>query len=123
MEDCGIMKSPLRTKSYAFALSTVHLCQDLIRQHREHVLAKQLLKSATSVGANIEEAQFAQSRDDFISKLSISLKEANESRYWLRLLRDAQLVSSASVNKQITDLDEVLALLVSSIKTAKRKSS
>ncbi|HLD64205.1 MAG TPA: four helix bundle protein [Candidatus Peribacteraceae bacterium] len=86
------VKNPLRAKSYEFALAIVNLYKRLQSDQREYVLSKQLLRSATSVGANVEEAQQAQSRRDFILKTSIAMKEAYESRYWLRLLQDGGYV-------------------------------
>ena len=81
-------ESVLKTKSYAFSLRIVKLSRYLVEEKKEYVLSKQVLRSGTSVGANIEEANQAQSRPDFIHKLSIANKEAFETSYWLRLLRD-----------------------------------
>jgi len=81
-------ESPLKLKTYSFALKIVLLCK-VLTEKREYVLSKQLLKSGTSIGANIAEAQHAQSRNDFCAKLSISLKEAWESDFWIQLIHDA----------------------------------
>lgn len=113
-------KEPLRNKSYAFALQAVKICKNIAAEHREYILTKQLIRSATSVGANIEEAQQPQSRRDFVAKLSISLKEAFESRFWIRLLRDTNLLSPSISEKLLKDLEEVIALLSSSIGTVKQ---
>jgi four helix bundle protein len=78
----------LKTKSYSFALQTINICRKL-QNNKEFILSKQLLRSATSVGANIREANNAQSKADFIHKLSISIKECDESQYWLELLKDS----------------------------------
>lgn len=91
-------------------------------QKREYVLSKQLLKSGTSIGANIEEAQQAQSRNDFISKISIALKEANETRYWLRLIVDTGFATSERITPLVTQIQELLAMLTSCIKTTKSRS-
>ena len=86
----------IRDKSYTFALQVIALHRKLCNAN-EYVLSKQLLRSGTSIGANIEEAQAAQSRADFISKISIASKEARESHYWLRLLRDGGIVDETDV--------------------------
>src|SRR5215204_827335 len=83
----------LKDKSYAFALRTINLYKHLAKSKREYILSKQLIRSGTSIGANIAEAIQAQSRADFTSKLSIALKEAVETEYWLNLLRDARYLT------------------------------
>ncbi len=113
---------PLQAKSYDYALATVRHCKHLIEHKREFILSKQLLRSATSVGANIEESQFAQSRTDFISKLSIALKEAVESRYWLRLLEDANFSESENILSLKQQCENIISMLVASVKTAKHNS-
>ena len=112
--------SPIRTKSYALALRIVHLCHFLVQEKREYVMSRQLLKSGTSIGANIEDAQQGQSRRDFASKCAIALKEAYETRYWLRLLRDSQSIQTIQANDLIHETDDVIKMLVVIIKTAKR---
>lgn len=82
----------LREKSYSFALRTIKLYRYLSEEYKEYVLSKQILRSGTSIGANIEEALQGQSKADFIHKLSLALKEAFETNYWLRLLRDSELL-------------------------------
>jgi four helix bundle protein len=112
------MKSgPLAEKSYALSVAIVLWCKALQETKREYILTKQLIRSTTSVGANIEEASQAQSRADFIAKLSISLKEAHETRYWLRLLRDTHYCSPQAVNPHIQSIHEIIKLLVASLKT------
>ena len=108
--------SPLQTKTYAFALQVLFFCREL-NAMREYVLAKQLLKSGTSIGANVEEATRAQSRADFIAKLSISFKEASETDFWLRLLIDANILQEKAIPLR-KQLDEILRLLSASIYTA-----
>jgi len=113
------VKNPLRAKSYEFALAIVNLYKRLQSDQREYVLSKQLLRSATSVGANVEEAQQAQSRRDFILKTSIAMKEAYESRYWLRLLQDGGYVPKEKNQKYLQQAEEAIALLGTSIQTAR----
>jgi four helix bundle protein len=109
----------LKEKSYSFALRIVKMCKFLCEEKREFILSKQVLRSGTSVGANIEEAGQGQSKADFIHKLSISLKEAVETNYWLRLLRDAEYLSENQAESLLNDCRELEKLLTSSIKTAK----
>ena len=116
------MNGNLKTKSYEFALRMVKLFQYLSNEKKEFVLSKQILRSGTSVGANIEESYQGESKADFIHKLSIANKEAFETNYWLRLLRDSDLVEAKIANSLLTDCNELQRLLVSSIKTAKAKS-
>ncbi|CAI8196325.1 MAG: Uncharacterised protein [Formosa sp. Hel1_33_131] len=114
-------ESILKIKSYAFAVSIVKLSQRLVSVKKEYVLSKQLLRSGTAVGALIREAEFGQSKADFIHKLSISLKEANESLYWLDLLKDTKYIDEKQYKSLFELNKELVAMLVSSIKTAKRK--
>jgi len=111
----------LKTKSYKIALRTVKLFQCLLNEKKEFVLSKQILRSGTSVGANIEEAFQGESKNDFIHKLSIANKEAFETHYWLRFLRDSEILEKKIADSLLTDCDELQKLLVSSIKTAKNK--
>lgn len=90
---------------------------------KEFILSRQLLKSGTSIGALIREAEHAQSTADFISKMSISLKEANETEYWIMLLRDSNLIDTQTASKLISDNNELISMLVSTIKTSKNKLS
>ncbi len=92
-----------------------------MRQQNEFVLSKQLLRSGTSIGANTEEATAAQSRKDFISKMSISSKEARETNYWLRLLRDSQLCEGIDYTDLIKESEEIIAILTSIVKTTSAK--
>ena len=107
------------TKSKAFALRIVRLYKYL-RERKESVIAKQLLRSGTSIGANIAESRYAQSKSDFASKLQIALMEAAETEYWLELLRDGELVEPApAFDTLCTDCTELIKLLTASVKTAK----
>ncbi|MEA2029311.1 MAG: four helix bundle protein [Campylobacterota bacterium] len=112
----------LKTKSYAFALRVVKLYKYLCR-HKEYVLSKQVLRSGTAVGALVSEAEFAQSKADFISKLSIALKEANETLYWLSLLKDSEYIDEKMLKSIEPDAKELIKLLVSSINTAKKNNA
>ena len=91
------------TKSYAFALRIIKLYKFLISEKKEFVLSKQVLRSGTSVGALIKEAEHAQSKKDFINKMNIALKEANETEYWLMLLKDSEYISADSFKSCRTD--------------------
>ncbi len=109
----------LKEKAYKFALRIVKLYQYLANEKREFVMSKQVLRSGTSIGANIEEANQAQSKMDFIHKLSISQKESYETHYWIRLLRDSDFLSEKLANSLLEDCEEIQKLITSSIKTAK----
>ncbi|PCJ86852.1 MAG: four helix bundle protein [Thiotrichaceae bacterium] len=115
------MESVLRDKSYLFALRIVRLHKYLIIQHKEYTLSKQILRSGTSVGALVREAQFAQSVKDFINKLSIALKEANETEYWIILLKDSELITKKMYENIQPDVIELKKILTASINTAKKK--
>jgi len=111
--------SLLRVKSFAFALRTIKLHRFLVKQ-REFTLSKQVLRSGTSIGANIEESIHAQSKIDFIHKLSIAQKEASETNYWLRLFRESDILQAKLAASLITDCEELQKILAASIKTSKR---
>lgn len=111
--------NPLSDKSFSFAVRIVKLYKYLCDNKKEFVLSKQLLRSGTSIGANVSESQDAQSSNDFISKLSISLKEARESKYWIELLKETDYLTILETNSILSDLDEIIKLLVSIIKTTK----
>ncbi len=110
----------LRQKSYAFALRTIKLSQYLA-QKKEFIINKQVTKSGTAIGALVREGEFAQSTADFINKHSIALKEANETDYWLSLLKDAGYIEEPLYISLANDCGELIAMLVSSVKTSKRK--
>ena len=116
------MENPLRFKSYKFALDIVSITKSL-QKRNEFVLSRQLLKSGTSIGANIRESEYAQSKKDFINKLSISLKEANETAYWLDLLMDSNYITHENHHNLISQNKELIAMLISSIKTSKSRIS
>ena len=110
----------IKEKTYNFALDIIKIYQQMIKQN-EFILSKQLVRSGTSIGANVEEATAAQSRKDFISKMSISSKEARETNYWLRLLRDSQLCKGIDYNDLISESDEIIKILTSIVKTTTTK--
>lgn len=109
----------LREKSYKFALRSIKLYRYLCAENKEYVLSKQILRSGTSIGDNIEEALQGESRADFVHKLSIALKEASETNYWLRLLRDSELLKENQAQSLLNDCEELQKLLTSIIKTSK----
>jgi four helix bundle protein len=110
-------KNIIEEKSFSFALDTIKLYRQLIKQ-KEFVLSKQLLKSATSIGANVQEAQAAQSKKDFISKMAISSKEARESLYWLCLLEASKIIAFDYnyLKAEITEIIKILTVIVKSSK-------
>ena len=105
-------------KTYAFALRIIK-AYNFLTSKNEYVLSKQLLRAGTSIGANCREATYAQSKMDFINKLSIALKEANETIYWLELLHDSDFIDDKSFNSIHDDGLEILKLFISIIKTSK----
>ena len=108
----------LEEKTYAFALRIIK-AYNFLTSKNEYVLSKQLLRAGTSIGANCREATYAQSKMDFINKLSIALKEADETSYWSELLHDADFIADTSFNSIHDDGLEILKLLISIIKTSK----
>ncbi len=115
------MESILRDKSYLFALRIVKLYKHLIYQHKEYTLGKQVLLSGTSIGALVREAQYAQSVKDFVNKLSVALKEANETEYWTMLLKDSEFITKKMHDNIQPDINELIKMLTASINTAKKK--
>ncbi len=112
-------RSLIQVKSYAFALKIIIICKYLYETKREFVLSKQLLKSGTAPGALIYEAEHAQSRPDFLNKQNIALKEANECKYWLNLLKDSNYLSEKQLLDILPDCTEIIKMLSSSVKTTK----
>ena len=110
------MGSPLQEKSKAFALQIIKVCNEVKVKKRESVLTNQLIRSGTSIGANVREAFYAHGRADFIAKLQIALKECSESDYWLELLIESGYYDDATILEQCI---EVKKLLIASINTAK----
>ena len=111
--------SLLHAKSYVFALRIIRMTKFLRENKQEFILSKQILRSGTAIGALVRESEFAQSRPDFLNKLSVALKEANETDYWLNLLKDSDYIANNSFDSIDSDCGELIALLISSIKTVK----
>lgn len=113
-------KSILRDKSYVFAIRVVKLSQFLQSENKEYVLSKQVLRSGTAIGAMVREAEFGQSKADFTSKMNIALKEANETEYWLCILKDTNYIDEKFFISLQAECKELIAMLVSTVKTSKQ---
>ena len=109
----------LRDKTKHFAVRIIRFVSYLRDEKREFVMSKQILRSATSIGANVRESWNAQSRSDFQHKLSIALKEADETAYWLELLVESEIIDRKQFDSLYSDLDEIIAMLTTSVKTMK----
>ena len=114
-------KNVVREKSYAFALRIVKAYKYLINDQKEYILSKQLLRSGTAIGALVREAEYGESTSDFIHKLKISLKEANETQYWLELLKDSQFIDENAFTSINNECIELLKLLTSIINKCKNE--
>ena len=112
-------KSILQDKSLLFAVRCVNMYRYLVDEKKEFVLSKQMLRSGTSIGANITESRNAQSDADFISKLSVALKEADETAYWFELMKMTDYITEDEYNSVNKDLGELIAMLVTTLKTKK----
>lgn len=106
-------------KSYAFALRIIKLYKYLIAEKKEYVLSKQILRSGTSIGALVKEAEHAQSKADFLNKINVALKEANETEYWLMLLKDSKYIEEKSFDSIHEENVEIIKLLASIVKSLK----
>ncbi|MEX6685951.1 four helix bundle protein [Danxiaibacter flavus] len=111
--------NPIQQKTYKFALRIINAYKFLHTVHKEYVLSKQLLRSGTSIGAQVMEAEHAQSKPDFLNKMNIALKEANETSYWLHLLKDSNYLDNNMFISIHTDCIEIIKLLSSIVKTTK----
>jgi len=109
----------IKNKSFAFALKVIELRKDLVEK-REYIISRQIMKCGTSIGANIREAEYAESRADFIHKMTIALKEANETEYWLELLFHSNTIDHKRFSQLQSEIKEILRLLISIIKTSKK---
>jgi len=109
----------IREKTYQFAIGIIDLYKKM-KENNEYILSKQIVRSGTSIGANVEEATAAQSRKDFISKMSIASKEARETNYWLRLLRDSKLFRDFDLNDMISESEEIIKILTAIVKTSQQ---
>ncbi len=111
----------LKEKSFSFAVRIVNLYKYLKKEHGEYIISQQLIRSGTSIGALIREAEHAESTKDFIHKLNIGLKEANESKYWLDLLVATDFLTKKMYESLSKDCEELLKMLIASVKTSKLK--
>ncbi|HQU93657.1 MAG TPA: four helix bundle protein [Pyrinomonadaceae bacterium] len=111
--------SVLRTKSYVFGVRIVRLSQFLVTEHREFVLSKQVLRSGTAIGALIREAEYGISKADFRNKMSIALKEANETEYWLSMLKDTDYINEKLFQSLNQDCVELIKMLIATVKTSR----
>lgn len=116
------MNNKLQPKSYNFALRIINLYKYLCDKN-EYVLSKQILRSGTSIGANITEAEYAITKKEFVSKMQIALKEAAETEYWLKLLCKSQYITNEQFISIHSDCEELIKLLIAVIKTGKKNMS
>ena len=107
-----MQESIVEIKSFNFAVRIVKLYQYLCEEKKEYILSKQLLRSGTSIGANVSEAQRGQSKPDFYSKMAIALKEANETYYWIRLMHSTEYLSDKEYSSLDSDINEIISILV-----------
>lgn len=120
----GLAPQDIRERSFCFAIRIVKLCQSLnAKPGVSRILANQLLRSGTSIGANIEEAYGSQSKADFIAKMSISCKEARETHYWLRLLIAAEIIGEIKLTELTDESNQLVAILTSIVKNSRRANS
>jgi four helix bundle protein len=113
----------IQIKSYSFALRIVKLYRFLVEEKKEFVLSKQILRSGTSIGANVEEAIGGQTRADFIFKLAIAYKEARETHYWIRILHDSDYISEKQSKSILKDIEDIIKIIAKIQITAKKTSS
>ena len=114
--------SPLTRKSFLFGVRVVKMVKYIPFSPKEYGMINQVFRSGTAIGALVSEATYAQSAADFINKLSIALKECNETLYWLNILKDTEYINEKEYDSMSTDCEELLALLISSIKTTKNNN-
>jgi four helix bundle protein len=114
--------SILKSKSFDFAVRVINLYKYLKKKHGEYIISQQIIRAGTAIGALVREAEFAESRNDFLHKLHIGLKEANESVYWLELLHATNYITKKMFDSMIKDATELLKMLISSVKTVKSRS-
>lgn len=112
----------IQIKSYKFSIRIINFYKYLVQEKREYILSKQILRSGTSIGANIEEAIGGQSKKDFISKISIAYKEARETRYWIKLIIDSELVEEVLLETLLADCDELCRIIGRIQRTSKNNS-
>lgn len=117
----NIMDNVIENKSFQFAIRIVRLYKFLCEEKKEYILSKQLLRAGTSIGANVTESQQAQSKPDFVSKISIALKEASETKYWIKLLGATEYLSENQTKSILDDCVEIEIILVTILKSAKNQ--
>lgn len=117
----NIMDNVIENKSFQFAIRIVRLYKFLCEEKKEYILSKQLLRAGTSIGANVTESQQAQSKPDFVSKISIALKEASETKYWIKLLGATEYLSENQTKSILDDCVEIEKILVTTLKSAKNQ--
>ena len=117
----NVMDNVIENKSFQFAIRIVRLYKFLCEEKKEYILSKQLLRAGTSIGANVTESQQAQSKPDFVSKISIALKEASETKYWIKLLGATEYLSENQTNSILDDCVEIEKILVTILKSAKNQ--
>ena len=111
------MENVIVEKSFKFAVKIIRLARDLRKNNHEYELASQLLRSGTSIGANVSESQYGQSDKDFSSKLHIALKETNETKYWLKLLTEAEVITPEASKPLLTEVEEIKRILIAILKS------
>ena len=111
----------LANKTIDFAVKIINFYKFLCNEKREYVISKQILKSGTSIGANVRESRNAQSEADFINKLNIALKEADETQYWLEIMEKSDIINIEQFDDLNKDVNEIISILVSTLKTLKKK--
>lgn len=117
----NIMDNVIENKSFQFAIRIVRLYKFLCEEKKEYILSKQLLRAGTSIGANVTESQQVQSKPDFVSKISIALKEASETKYWIKLLGATEYLSENQTKSILDDCVEIEKILVTILKSAKNQ--
>lgn len=117
----NIMDNVIENKSFQFAIRIVRLYKFLCEEKKEYILSKQLLRAGTSIGSNVTESQQAQSKPDFVSKISIALKEASETKYWIKLLSATEYLSENQTKSILDDCVEIEKILVTILKSAKNQ--
>ena len=117
----NIMDNVIENKSFQFAIRFVRLYKFLCEEKKEYILSKQLLRAGTSIGANVTESQQAQSKPDFVSKISVALKEASETKYWIKLLGATEYLSENQTKSILDDCVEIEKILVTILKSAKNQ--
>lgn len=117
----NVMDNVIENKSFQFAIRIVRLYKFLCEEKKEYILSKQLLRAGTSIGANVTESQQAQSKPDFVSKISVALKEASETKYWIKLLGATEYLSENQTKSILDDCAEIEKILVTILKSAKNQ--